>query len=205
MRLSGKITAWNEHKGFGFIRPDAGGKQLFVHIRAFSQRNKTPALNQSVSYTLSSDKQGRPCADKVAVAGVIRAEKTQKGNQSFAVLLPLLFLASVGVSVLLNKIEFMLLLFYVVLSLFTFMLYALDKSAAQNGSWRTQERTLHLIALAGGWPGAMIAQQTLRHKSQKKAFRVVFWITVLLNTSVLIGWHTTTGSTALHTIIQRVL
>lgn len=68
-----------------------------------------------------------------------------------------------------------------VLSLLTFIIYALDKSAAKNGAWRAEESTLHLLSLAGGWPGALIAQQKLRHKSKKQSFRSVFWVTVLLN------------------------
>lgn len=70
---------------------------------------------------------------------------------------------------------------YGALSLVCFVLYAIDKSAAVNGRWRTPESTLHLLALAGGWPGAILAQQWLRHKSSKLAFRIVFWCTVALN------------------------
>jgi uncharacterized membrane protein YsdA (DUF1294 family) len=71
--------------------------------------------------------------------------------------------------------------FYLLLSAATFIAYAADKSAAASGSRRTPERTLHLLALAGGWPGALVAQQLLRHKSTKQEFRQVFWLTALLN------------------------
>jgi len=40
---------------------------------------------------------------------------------------------------------------------------------------------LHLLSLAGGWPGALLAQQLLRHKSAKAEFRQVFWATVVIN------------------------
>lgn len=63
----------------------------------------------------------------------------------------------------------------------TFITYAMDKSAATRGSWRTPESTLHMMAVAGGWPGALCAQQLLRHKSSKAEFRAVFWATVALN------------------------
>lgn len=39
MRTKGKITFWNDEKGYGFITPSAGLKQVFVHIRAFSNRS----------------------------------------------------------------------------------------------------------------------------------------------------------------------
>lgn len=70
---------------------------------------------------------------------------------------------------------------YVVTSLTCFVAYALDKSAAQSGAWRTPERTLLVLGLVGGWPGAVLAQQWLRHKSAKRSFRRMFWATVAAN------------------------
>ncbi len=77
-------------------------------------------------------------------------------------------------------------LVYLGLSALTFVVYALDKSAAKRGAWRTSESTLHVLAVAGGWPGALLAQQYLRHKSSKSAFRSVFWATVALNVIVFV-------------------
>jgi uncharacterized membrane protein YsdA (DUF1294 family) len=65
------------------------------------------------------------------------------------------------------------------------IVYAVDKSAAERGAWRTRERTLHLLALMGGWPGALVAQTVLRHKSRKASFRFAFWATVILNCGAL--------------------
>jgi len=70
---------------------------------------------------------------------------------------------------------------YLVVSAATFLAYAADKSAARRHARRTPESTLHLLALAGGWPGALVAQQLLRHKTAKLRFRIMFWATVLLN------------------------
>lgn len=74
------------------------------------------------------------------------------------------------------------------LNLFTFLAYASDKNAAQRGMWRTKESHLHLLALAGGWPAAWLAQQTLRHKSQKAAFRAVYALTVAVHCGALAAW-----------------
>jgi len=78
-------------------------------------------------------------------------------------------------------------------SLVTFFAYAFDKSAAQRGAWRTSEGTLHLLALAGGWPGALLAQQWLRHKSSKAEFRSVFWVTVVMNVAGFVALASPVG------------
>ncbi|WP_305824595.1 DUF1294 domain-containing protein [Massilia brevitalea] len=70
---------------------------------------------------------------------------------------------------------------YAVTSLSCFVAYAIDKSAARKGGWRTPERTLLLLGLVGGWPGGLLAQQWLRHKSAKRSFRTMFWATVAAN------------------------
>lgn len=75
----------------------------------------------------------------------------------------------------------------IVLNLATFIAYWQDKSAAQSGRWRKPESTLQLLALAGGWPGAWLAQQVLRHKTSKRSFLAVFWACVVLHGAAL-GW-----------------
>ncbi|MFZ0407046.1 MAG: DUF1294 domain-containing protein [Cyanobium sp.] len=83
----------------------------------------------------------------------------------------------------------MVLVIYIGLSLLAFLAYAADKSAAINGRWRTPEKTLHLLSVAGGWPGALLAQQLLRHKCSKPSFVAVFWITVSANVAGFVIWH----------------
>jgi len=70
---------------------------------------------------------------------------------------------------------------YALASLACFALYAHDKAAARRGDRRTPERHLLLLGLAGGWPGALLAQQWLRHKTVKRPFRQLFWLTVGAN------------------------
>lgn len=73
----------------------------------------------------------------------------------------------------------------VLMSVLSYAVYALDKRAAQRGRRRVPERTLHLLALLGGWPGALLAQRRLRHKTAKPRFLIVFWLTALCHITVL--------------------
>jgi uncharacterized membrane protein YsdA (DUF1294 family) len=70
---------------------------------------------------------------------------------------------------------------YLTMSVACFIAYALDKSAAQRGERRTPESTLLMLGLFGGWPGAVLAQQWLRHKTVKQPFRQMFWFTIAVN------------------------
>jgi len=203
MRVKGKLTFWNDKKGFGFITAVAGGKQVFIHIKAFSNRNRRPEINQIVTYTLSTDKQGRPCAVKATLSGDRLPEKRKNG--SLSIVAAAFFLVFVGVSVLTARIPPLIFIIYLVASVLAFIVYAFDKSAARRGAWRTQESTLHLLSLAGGWPGALIAQQKLRHKSKKQSFRFVFWITVLLNCGVFAWLFTATGAATLQAFIVSII
>lgn len=76
---------------------------------------------------------------------------------------------------------------YSIMSVITFCAYGLDKFKAQKGLWRIPEKTLHILELCCGWPGALLAQRLLRHKSYKKSFRIVFWAMVVLNISFLVA------------------
>jgi uncharacterized membrane protein YsdA (DUF1294 family) len=104
-----------------------------------------------------------------------------------------LFLVVVGISCFLTELPFVVLGAYLLMSMITFIAYAIDKGAAQTGRWRTSEGSLHFLGLLGGWPGALLAQQTLRHKSQKGSFRITLWFTVLLNCAGLVWLHTSEG------------
>ncbi len=165
MHCKGKLISWDDEKGFGFITPADSGERIFVHITSFINRRRHPEIDQSVTYKVSSNNQGRPCAVQVALPG----DKRNNGTWSYVI--ALLFFAAVAGSVLANKIPPLILGLYFVLSLLTFLVYAKDKSAARRGEWRTPEKKLHLFSIVGGWPGALIAQQKLHHKSKKQPFR----------------------------------
>jgi uncharacterized membrane protein YsdA (DUF1294 family)/cold shock CspA family protein len=201
MRTQGKITAWKGDKGYGFITPSSGAKQVFVHINAFADRNSRPQIKQIVTFTLSTDKQGRPCAVRVTRAGESLPGEIKRNDKSLYVLGAVFFLVAVVLAVAIGGIPFPVLLLYLAASALTFIVYAMDKSAARSGAWRTQESTLHGLSLIGGWPGALIAQQVLRHKSKKEDFRFVFWLTVVINVGVFLWLFTDTGSAVLGSLL----
>jgi len=68
-----------------------------------------------------------------------------------------------------------------VMSSICFIAYGFDKRQATRGGRRISERTLHVLAFLGGWPGAILGQRQFRHKTKKMEFRVVFWLVVVLH------------------------
>ncbi len=200
MQQKGKITNWNDDKGFGFITPIGGGKQIFIHVKAFKNRSVRPELNQVVSYDISKDNRGRTCANNASRLGDRKQNKTKKSSCTTSIIIIIIFSIFLVLSVLVTQIPAFILAFYFMVSLLTFIIYSFDKSAAQNGDWRTPESTLHFLSLAGGWPGALIAQQKLHHKSKKQPFRMVFWITVILNLAAFIWLLTPKGNVVIQSI-----
>jgi len=186
MRLRGKLTKWKDDRGFGFITPIRGGRQVFVHIKAFTNQHRRPIGNEFVTYETVCDDTGRLRAEHVEFMGDDSINAAQGGT--IALTIALLFLIFVGVSVFIGELPFLVLAFYVGVSVISFLMYRHDKSAAQQNQWRTGEGTLILLGVLGGWPGAFIAQQLFHHKSKKKSFQVAFWITVLLNCFGLVLW-----------------
>jgi len=82
-----------------------------------------------------------------------------------------------------------------IIAFVAFVAYGYDKRASLRGAERVSERTLHLLALCGGWPGALAGQLLFRHKTRKASFQACFWLTVLLNGAMLIAWRGASCST----------
>ena len=116
----------------------------------------------------------------------------------------MVFAALLSGAVLAGAMSVIVAIAYLGLSLVTFLAYALDKSAAEAGRWRTQESTLHLFGLVGGWPGALLAQQLLRHKSGKREFQTVFWMTVMLNCAALV-WLALPDGAGVRLLLSRMV
>ncbi|WP_070988899.1 DUF1294 domain-containing protein [Halofilum ochraceum] len=186
MRQQGKVTSWNDAKGFGFITPSNGGAPVFVHISAFP-RGRRPMANDAVTYSVTRDARKRLKAEKVL--------HQQRGTHDLVRargLIPALFIlaaffAAILYSVVSGRAPLAVVGFYALMSVVSFVMYALDKAAAKRGGWRTTEASLHLVELIGGWPGALVAQRVFRHKTRKQPFQFIFWSAVVAN-MVALAW-----------------
>lgn len=186
MRQQGRLTKWNDERGFGFITPSSGGKQVFVHISSFRRGQRRPMLNESVSYRVARDHQKRPRAEEVLVQRGGKAGVKQVRGVVAALALSTGFFAGLSGSALFGFVPLEVVALYAFASVTSFVMYGLDKAAAERGEWRTPEATLHLVTVVGGWPGALVAQRMFRHKTRKQPFQFFFWCTVAANCSALV-------------------
>lgn len=198
MRFEGILKSWNDDRGFGFIEPLKGGDEIFVHIKALPARSGRLQVNQALSFEVELGPQGKKRAKNVELIRAARpararaqASPAQWGTASlFAI--PAFLLVYLGVAVV-WRVPGVVAAVYLVASLVCFLAYAFDKSAAARGRWRTSEGTLLTLGLVGGWPGAIVAQQVLRHKSSKASFRAAFWGTVVLNVAAFVAFNSPFG------------
>jgi uncharacterized membrane protein YsdA (DUF1294 family)/cold shock CspA family protein len=185
-QLEGKLASWNSEKGFGFIKPKLGGKDIFVHIRDLRCKSKAPLIGDTIFYDVKQGTDGKSKAYNAYVNGVKNAKpKTYNSPGLFALLFTAIpFVLSLYVI----RTTYYPFALYSGASLVCFFSYSSDKRKATNGSWRVPESTLHLLEFVGGWPGGLIAQQTLRHKTKKLSFQLVFWAIVLLHLTAWIDY-----------------
>ena len=180
--MKGRLTQWDDAKGYGFITPDDGGPKLFVHAKAFGLRPQRPFVGERLSYREGQDAQGkRRALDVQSLEPRAAPVPTRPRDGGLVLLLIPAFAAFVLATHLLWGVPNWFWGAYSAMSMATFIVYALDKRAAQRGGWRVAEGTLHVLSLACGWPGALLAQQLLRHKSTKREFRRLYWLTVVVN------------------------
>lgn len=198
-RYQGRITSWKDDQGFGFITPNGGGPAVFLHISAFTNRGTRPVSNDIVTYHLGANEKG-PRAEQVALARGRESQQMTLNTQTVLLIATAGFLGFVALSISTGKLPPAFFGVYFGTSVLAFLAYAADKSAARKNAWRISERTLHLLGLVGGWPGAVVAQQVLRHKSKKASFRTLFWTTVIINCAVLFWLLTPSGAKVLRDI-----
>ena len=198
----GKVKKWQEDKGFGFIET-ASGETVFFHISEFKAQRR-PTIGEQVIFVTGQDQQGRVQAQQVQELAFVQQQIAQKNKQirkrnqkrshqadfeagqKRRLFLGVGFYGVLVLLAVMDKLSWLIIGWYAALGLITYLMYAKDKTAAQNGNWRTPESTLHFLSMLGGWVGAMVAQTYLRHKSQKPEFRMTYYLTVLINLAGLL-------------------
>ncbi len=171
----GKLIRWDDAKGYGFIRPDNGGDDRFLHARALPHFQRRPRENDLIAYETEMDSKGRPKAVKAKIIGRVWSLFTKIWVASIIVF------TAYAICVFAQLVRFHPLAIYALMSILTVQQYSIDKSAAQAGKGRTSEANLHFFELAGGWPGALFAQYLYRHKYRKLSYQITFWLIVLLH------------------------
>ncbi|AHL75750.1 cold-shock protein [Stutzerimonas stutzeri] len=206
MEIRGQLKTWNDQKGFGFIRPDKGGDEVFAHISAVRGARR-PVQGDQVWYVVDRDRGGRLRAEHIRLDTLSLDEPTIRQKSSarhtpvaqrneplrqrflkIPVLILLCLLPALGIMRLARQEVQWPLVIYALASLLAFGLYWHDKRSAIRRDWRTPEARLHLVALLGGWPGALLAQQLLRHKTRKLSFQLVFWLIVMAHQTVWLDY-----------------
>jgi uncharacterized membrane protein YsdA (DUF1294 family)/cold shock CspA family protein len=199
MRFAGKLSSWNDERGFGFIEPLQGGEEIFVHIKSFPSGTGRPVVGLSLSFEVELGPRGKKRAKSVEFIRDRRSVRTAHAEAPAPWTLPRMLVLP-GFVVLYSlvasrwPVSRWVVLAYLLASVAAFVAYAIDKSAARKGRWRTPEATLHWFSLACGWPGALLAQQFLRHKSSKPSFVAGFWATVALNVGGFVMLHSPMAS-----------
>jgi len=182
----GRIVRWHADRGFGLIRPQDGGHDVFLHVTGLRHVGYAPQIGDEVSYSLKRDGQGRPRAIRAVVAGI---PKSGRGwVEVVAVMIPAGFLIDLYIM----GDYAPAVLIYLGMSAVTMFAYAKDKRRAVTGGWRVSEATLQFLGILGGWPGAILAQSLLRHKTRKPSYQICFWTIVAAHVGFW-TWLSVTG------------
>lgn len=217
MKQQGTVVRWDAERAFGFIRSPQTVSDIFFHRRDYSgppaqpyegmvvtfeeihvggkgpralsvelARNRIEEAAPRAREAIPEEAQILPAGRSAPRPRPVSRRPPEKNWPAFALMGFWLLLWLTGIA--LGRFPWVILTAVVLVNLATFYLYWHDKHAATRDAWRVPEERLHLLAAAGGWPGAWFAQQILRHKSVKPSFRAIYWLTVGLNLAALFAW-----------------
>jgi cold shock CspA family protein len=104
MRIEGKLTKWNDDRGFGFITPTQGGPEVFVHVSALPKEGHRPTTGERLTFEIEVDREGKKrashvfCPDQPAMRVQPHREPRRSSERSslFGRMIKLLVLAGIG-------------------------------------------------------------------------------------------------------------
>jgi uncharacterized membrane protein YsdA (DUF1294 family)/cold shock CspA family protein len=199
-REVGILARWNDDRGFGFIVVE-GKPDVFAHISSFAPGSGRPAIGDEFVFTRALSSDGKEQARDIASTAVAPKPARRRWPIAAAIMVGVAFAAALIVVQVLFELPRWVIWLYAIASAVTFVAYAIDKRAARRNTWRVEEGTLLVLGLLGGWPGALLAQETLRHKTLKKPFRAAFWGTVVINVLLMGTAATPLGAVIADTFI----
>jgi len=175
----GEVVDWNDARGFGFISEGGIQGRTFFHIKDVDGSIR-PAVRDIVSYTIARRVDERLAARRVRIIAAsprVADDASERQNAPMRVTVRIVGAMCLATAVLFcvvtDRAPAWLALCYVLGGVISFVMYRIDKRAAVAGNWRVSEGTLHLLDLAFGIGGGLLAQGVFRHKSSKVAFGVV--------------------------------
>lgn len=193
MRAEGKIVFWDTASGKGYALAKAGGCKIYIEEKDFTDSTYIPTVGQAIKLTIKEPQRGKPVGESITLLGnKVRRKKLPTRSFTWAMIALTALLAAWLVSY--QIVASSVLIYYGVLSLVSLSCYLLDKRAARKDLWRFKERNLQLVALLGGWPGALLGQGLLRHKTSKLYFLSTFYCIVLLHLALLFWYLTEQGN-----------
>lgn len=168
------MVEWHADKGFGWLQFE--NKGLFLHRRDFSGFHHAPKVGEEIRFNWGLDAKCRACAQNAVQVREVSDVGLVRLCLMGALLVPPAYAwQQMGWEI------WMLAAYVCTMSPITYAAYASDKRKARKEAWRTPEVLLHLLELAGGWPGAWVAQRRMRHKCSKNSYQFEFWLIICIH------------------------
>lgn len=79
--LRGRLERWDDAKGFGFIKPDDGRRNIFIHISALKKMNRRPVTGDIIHYQIHTDNNGKDRAVNASIVGVPEIAPTNRARR----------------------------------------------------------------------------------------------------------------------------
>lgn len=87
-----------------------------------------------------------------------------------------------------------LFLYLICINVLSFALMGIDKKKARQGAWRISEKSLFLIAIAGGCPGGILGMKCFHHKTRHRKFTLGMPLILLLQILLVVLFLIYTGA-----------